>query len=101
MFKGQRKAREAVGTVSKGKKKKKKEVIPLNPAPFVADLLLKKANPGVHAFLDFSQPSTADGIADQDFQLGLALFYAIYPELLLEFPQMSFIPSSSLYTEHH
>ena len=98
MFKGQRKAREAVGTVSKGKKKK---VIPLNPAPFVADFLLQKANPGVHAFLDLSQLSTADSVAAQDFQLGLAPFYAIYPELLLEFPQMSFIPSSSLYTEHH
>ena len=97
MFKGQRKARESVGTVSKGKKK----AIPLNPAPSVADFLLKKANPGAHAFLDLSQLSTADGLTAQDFQLGLVLFYAIYPELLLEFPQTSFIPSSSLYTQHH
>ena len=97
MFKGQRKAREAVGTVSKGKKKSH----PTEPSPIRGRFSVKKANPGVHAFLDLSQLSTADSVAAQDFQLGLAPFYAIYPELLLEFPQMSFIPSSSLYTEHH
>ena len=63
MFKGQREAREAVGTVSQGKKK---ETIPLNPAPFVADFLLKKAKPGDLCFpgplnqtlLTASQPRT-------------------------------------------
>ena len=56
MFKGQRKAREAVGTVSQGKKK---ETIPLNPAPLVADFLLKKQNLVTCASLDIQTLLTA------------------------------------------
>ena len=87
MFKGQRKAREAVGTVSQGKKKGNH---PTEPSPTRGRFSVKKAKPGDLCFP--GPPDTADGVTAQDFQLVLALFHAIYPELRLEFPQTSFIP---------